>query len=256
MHAAEKLTLEQAAAQFAETERWLGAIIRRMEPLVRAPRPWRVLDIGAAQGRGLIALSRLGHRASGVEPDRDAIEVSRQLAAREGVAVDMREGVAEAIPFADASFDLVIATSVLEHVGDLEASLREINRVLCVGGVFWFNSASAMCPRQMEIARFPAFGWYPDRLKRRIMAWARDHRPALVGHTRHPAFHWFTPGKARRKLVEAHFGEVLDRWDLRRPDEDAGMRGQVIALIRRHRALRFMADVCVEGCAYAARRVA
>jgi SAM-dependent methyltransferase len=256
VQAAEKLTLEQAAARFAETERWIGSIVRRMEPLVRAPKPWRVLDIGAAQGRGLMALARLGHRPFGVEPDRDAIEVARQLAAQEGVAIDLREGVAEAIPFPDASFDLVIATSVMEHVGDLELSLREIHRVLAPGGMFWFNSESSLCPRQNEIAGFPAFGWYPDPLKRRIMVWARDHQPRLVGYTKHPAFHWWTPWKARRKLAEARFGEVQDRWDLRLPEEDSGWRAQAIALLRRHPTLRFLGDVCVKGCAFAARRPA
>ncbi|MFI5315416.1 MAG: class I SAM-dependent methyltransferase [Myxococcota bacterium] len=256
VHAAEKLSLEEAAARFAETERWIGSIVRRMAVRVRAPKPWRVLDVGAAQGRGLIALRRLGHQPFGVEPDREAIEVAHQLAAREGTTIDLREGLAEAIPFDDASFDLVIATSVMEHVGDLEAALREIHRVLVPGGMFWFNSESSLCPRQNEISGFPAFGWYPDPLKRRIMRWARDHRPALVGYTKHPAFHWWTPGKARRKLTEAGFGEIVDRWDLRLPEEDSGWRGRVIALLRRHRPLRLLGDIAVEGCAFAARRMA
>ena len=256
VHAAEKLSLEEAAARFADTERWIATILRRMQPLVRADKPWRVLDIGAAQGRGLIALARMGHRAFGVEPDREAIEVARQLAGKEGVTIDIREGRAEAIPFDDESFDLVIATSVIEHVDDLEESLREIHRVLVPGGMFWFNSTSSVSLRQNEIAGFPLFGWYPDPLKRRIMIWARDHRPALVGHTEHPAFHWWTPGKAHRKLREANFGEIQDRWDLRLPEEDPGWRGQAIALLRRHRALRFLGDVLVEGCSFAARRLA
>jgi SAM-dependent methyltransferase len=244
----------QEAARFAA--RWTSATLDRLEPWVHAPKPWRVLEIGAAHGHGLIALARLGHRACGVEPDREALAVARRLSEQEGVAIDLREGVAEAIPFPDGTFDLVIATSVLEHVDDLERSLREVHRVLRVGGMFWFNAASAMCPRQKEIHFFPAFGWYPDRLKRTIMAWARDHRPELVNHSRRPAFHWFTPGKARRKLEEARFAEVMDRWDLRRPGEDSGLRGRAVALFRRHRALRFLGDVCIGECAFAARRVA
>ena len=64
----------------------------------------------------------------------------------------------------------------------------------------------------------------PDRLKRSIMIWARDHAPELVGHTRTPAVNWFTRGKARRELTSAGFVEVWDRWDLRHLDAETGLR--------------------------------
>jgi SAM-dependent methyltransferase len=48
-------------------------------------------------------------------------------------AVDVR-GAAEQLPFRDATFDCVFASEVLEHVGNDETSVREINRVLKPGG--------------------------------------------------------------------------------------------------------------------------
>jgi SAM-dependent methyltransferase len=44
-------------------------------------------------------------------------------------------GAAEQLPYGDNEFDLVLCTQVLEHVGDPEAVVREINRVLSPGGV-------------------------------------------------------------------------------------------------------------------------
>ncbi|HIN93775.1 MAG TPA: class I SAM-dependent methyltransferase [Alphaproteobacteria bacterium] len=123
-----------------------------------------------------------------------------KLAARFGVSFDIRGGVAEDIPFPDDHFDVVIATSVMEHVTDLEQSLSEVHRVLKPGGIFWFNSASAMRPAQDEIRGFPLFGWYPDIVKKRIMMWVKDHRPHLVGHTAVPALHWWTNRRARNCL--------------------------------------------------------
>lgn len=251
--AVERITLEEARAQLGDSARWAAAIMTRLGPWITVDRPLRVLDVGAAQGRSLIALAHLGHRAHGVEPFADAVIVAERLAAEEGVEIDIRVGVAEEIPFPDASFDVVLATSVVEHVADLERSLREIRRVLDRGGVFWFNAASAVSPRQAEIRRFPLFPWYPGPLKRRIMRWAVANRPELVGYTEWPALNWFTPRSARRRLTDAGFIGVVDRWQLRGADElGSGARRTAIELCRRHGMIRFLGDVVVPNCAYLA----
>jgi ubiquinone/menaquinone biosynthesis C-methylase UbiE len=171
----------------------------------------RVLDVGSAQGRALIALARLGHQPAGVEPWVTAVEISRELGRQEGVELEVKPGRAEALPYDDARFDLVLAMSAMEHLEDLDASLREIQRVIRPGGIFWFNSASTRSFRQNEISRFPLFSRYPDPVKRRIMLWAKRNRPHLVGYTDAPAVNWWTPRKAREKLTQAGFAEVWDR---------------------------------------------
>ena len=90
-----------------------------------------------------------------------AVQISYQLARVEGTGVLNIGGQAESIPFKNDQFDLVLAFSVLEHVGNLEATLREVHRVLRPQGVFWFNSVSSLSPRRGEIRGFPCFGWYP-----------------------------------------------------------------------------------------------
>ena len=109
-----------------------------------------------------------------------------------------------------------------------------------------------MCPRQDEIGLFPCFGWYPDRLKRRIMEWTKTHKPHLIGHTQTPAINWFTPRKARRMLQEAGFTKIYDRWDVRLPSE--GGRGYQMALrvVQLNSVTKFLADVLVAGCSYIA----
>ena len=252
--AAESYTFDEAVGILDETRAWVRSVLGRVEPLLAGPGPHDVLEIGCAQGRGLVALAELGHRPYGIDPHEPALEVARELAAARGVAFEAVLGQAERIPYEDGSFDLVLAFSVMEHVDDVRASLREIHRVLRPGGVFWFNSASAMSPLQAEISHVPLFGWYPDRLKRRIMVWARDNRPAWVGHTSRPAFHWWTPRKARRELTRAGFRQVWDRWDLRRPDDFSGARALFLDAARRHSAVKLAADVAVPGCSFAARK--
>jgi len=253
LKATETIDLEEAQDRLEISANWAKLVLARLEPYLPAGK-LRILEVGAAQGRALVGLSRLGHEAYGIEPYAPAIKVADMLAAAENVRVDIREGRAEKIPFDARSFDLVLAFAVMEHVQDLEQSLREISRVLKPGGIFWFSSASSMCPRQFEIKGFPLFGWYPDRLKKKIMRWAVEHKPELVGHTENPALHWWTPQNAKRRLHEAGFDQIWDRWDIHLSQEASGWRRIATQYAKRHRIARRLGDLVVPGCSYAARK--
>jgi SAM-dependent methyltransferase len=55
-------------------------------------------------------------------------------------------GNIEALPFAPASFDLVTANMVMEHVGKPESVLREVRRILAPNGVFLFHTPNLAYP--------------------------------------------------------------------------------------------------------------
>lgn len=251
--ATEIMDLEESREKLETSASWAKLVLNRLRPYLPAGK-LRILEVGAAQGRALIALSRLGHDVYGIEPYTPAIKVADMLAAAENVKIDIREGRAEKIPFDARSFDLILAFAVMEHVQDIEQSLREISRVLKPGGIFWFSSASSMCPWQFEIKGFPLFGWYPDHLKKKIMKWAADNKPEFIGYTDHPALHWWTPSNAKRRLNQAGFDQVLDRWDLHLSEEINGWRGIATEYAKRHKFVRRLGDLMVPGCSYAARK--
>ncbi|MPY66816.1 methyltransferase domain-containing protein [Deinococcus sp. SDU3-2] len=94
------------------------------EPLLNALRlspTARVLDVGAGEGRLLRALRARGHRGEvvGLDPEPG-----------EGV----QRGVAEQLPFPDASFDAVLLVRVLAHLHDPARAVAEARRVLRPGG--------------------------------------------------------------------------------------------------------------------------
>jgi SAM-dependent methyltransferase len=88
------------------------------------------LDVGTGTGANLALLRRLGfRRAVGLDSSAEAIGFCRARGLGE-----VRQGDIGALPFADASFDLVLATDVIEHVDDDVGALREIGRVLSPEG--------------------------------------------------------------------------------------------------------------------------
>jgi SAM-dependent methyltransferase len=252
-HATEQMSLQTAAARLPLSEARARKVITRLETLRPLPPELTIiLDLGAAQGRFLIGCSRLGYRTVGIEPWGPARETAAQLASLVGVDLTLLPGTAEATGLPSEQFDVVTCASVLEHVKDPQAAFGEVYRLLKPGGIFWFSTCSARCPRQQEINGFPFFGWYPDRLKRRVMRWTQEHKPHLIGHTETPAVHWFTPGKARRMLARAGFrGVIYDRWDLRRLSEGGRAYRMALRLARLGYGTKLVADVMLPGCAYA-----
>jgi 2-polyprenyl-6-hydroxyphenyl methylase/3-demethylubiquinone-9 3-methyltransferase len=100
----------------------------------------KTLDVGC--GGGLLAeeLARMGGEVTGVDPSERSLEAARTHAQQEGLAIDYRRATGEALPFPDATFDLVCCCDVLEHVDDLRHVLSEIARVLRPGGIFLYDT--------------------------------------------------------------------------------------------------------------------
>jgi ubiquinone/menaquinone biosynthesis C-methylase UbiE len=89
-----------------------------------------VLEVGCRAGN-LAQHYANGNRVTGVDVDRRALELFEQRLGVKGHWVDVD---AEPLPFADASFDVVVFSEVMEHVRFPRRVLAEIARVLRPGG--------------------------------------------------------------------------------------------------------------------------
>jgi 2-polyprenyl-6-hydroxyphenyl methylase/3-demethylubiquinone-9 3-methyltransferase len=100
-------------------------------------RDLKVFDLGCGGGLMSEAYARRGARVTGVDPSSASLEVARSHAHESGLSIRYARGCGEAIPFPNASFDLVSCCDVLEHVDDLDTASRQIARVLRPGGLFF-----------------------------------------------------------------------------------------------------------------------
>lgn len=89
-----------------------------------------ILEIGSGTGNLLRRLLDEGHRIRGVEINRELIAESRRWHGE--LPIQLVAGVR--LPFADASFDVVVSFDVFEHIPDSDAHLAEVRRVLRPGG--------------------------------------------------------------------------------------------------------------------------
>jgi SAM-dependent methyltransferase len=87
----------------------------------------KILDVGCGTGGNLEMLAKFG-AAEGADVSDDALEFCKS----KGLTV--HKGLAESLPFADESFEVVTALDVIEHLDDDIAGLSEMYRVLKRGG--------------------------------------------------------------------------------------------------------------------------
>jgi SAM-dependent methyltransferase len=136
---------EEYASEEAFRERWAAhnellegpddeEILRAR---ILAARPRRLLDVGSGFGELCAwAKAHLDAEVAAIDSSPRMVELS----AREGamaIVADMRE-----LPFADRSFDCVVARSVLYHVPDPERAIAEAARVLDAGAIFLATTGS------------------------------------------------------------------------------------------------------------------
>ena len=95
---------------------------------------WHVLDVATGSGNAAIAAARLGCTAVGVDYVPALLDRGRRRAAAEGLQVAMVEGDAEALPFADGSFDAVTSVFGSMFAPDQERAAAELVRVCKPGG--------------------------------------------------------------------------------------------------------------------------
>lgn len=127
-----------------------SAVLLKTMTRLNVPANGHGLDIGCGQGWYLAQLARLGYPMTGCDLTAGQVEGARQYCKEIGVAADLHVASAEALPFADSTFDFAYTINVLHHITNpatFNAALREIVRVLKPGApliVFEMNTLNPL----------------------------------------------------------------------------------------------------------------
>jgi ubiquinone/menaquinone biosynthesis C-methylase UbiE len=94
----------------------------------------RVLDVAAGNGNATLAAARRWCRVVSTDYVPSLLERGKLRAAADGLSVEFREADAEALPFADATFDAVLSTFGVMFTPNQDRAASELIRVCMSGG--------------------------------------------------------------------------------------------------------------------------
>jgi SAM-dependent methyltransferase len=113
----------------------------------------RVLEIGAGTGRLLHALRERGASVEGVELQQHLIDEAHRCYG----PLPLQRVTGTALPYADASFDVIVSFDVFEHIPDSDAHLAEVWRVLRPGGPYLLQTPNKWTNVVFETIRWRSF---------------------------------------------------------------------------------------------------
>jgi SAM-dependent methyltransferase len=127
--------------------------VRHLRPML--PPGGNAIEVGAGSGRLLIRLGQeRPYRLVAVDYAPYSVRAVRENLRRSGKTGDALFGDALALPFADASFDVVLSGGLLEHFREPGAVVREMARVLRPGGLLYAD----IVPRKVSLYRWSERG--------------------------------------------------------------------------------------------------
>lgn len=122
------------ATRFAASAEWLE-MLRLIGPRLKGG---VAVDIGAGNGIASWAMAKAGaKKVIAIEPDpSDLIGADAIRSIAPGLPIEVIDTLAERLPFADASVDVVLARQVLHHIHELPKAMIEMARIMKPGAVF------------------------------------------------------------------------------------------------------------------------
>lgn len=128
----------------AEANAVSDATVGRLAAQIGSLRPRRILEIGCSTGFKAAALRRRFPEAEvhGIDIDDAAVALGEVL----WPELDLDVAQAERLPYPDASFDLVVCLTTIEHVADVGATIAELARVLAPTGLALLEAPNYLWP--------------------------------------------------------------------------------------------------------------
>jgi len=124
-----------SAGDYADVcDRMIPGLGARLVELARVAAAEEVLDVAAGSGNASLPAARAGAQVTALDITPALLEIGRRRAAADGLDIAWVHGDAQAMSFADASFDLVLSCVGVQFCADRDRAAAELVRVCRPGG--------------------------------------------------------------------------------------------------------------------------
>ncbi len=206
IHRHKDVTLESHRSEF-EYLMW------RLGRFTAIDRSTKILEVGTGTGWFPIMCGLKGFSCTGLEISPQLVEYGAEFGRKYGIEPDIRLGNIEDEDIGRSVYDVIVASSVFEHVENWEKALHNVFDALKPGGVFYFHSTNKYALRSGEY-RLPLYGWLPDGLRYRLRMNRQGKDIMKLGID----FNQFTYPLLRKYFRGLGFSQVLDIIELLDPD--------------------------------------
>lgn len=203
-----------------------------------------ILEIGTGTGWFPLLCKLRGLRCKGLEISPQLIEMAKEAGRRHGVEPDIELGNLEDYRLPDDFYDVVIASSVFEHVEDWRTGVHKVYRTLKKGGVLYFESTNKFSFTSGEYTGIPLYGWMPNACRYALRKKVHGEDIMKLGID----FHQFTHSCLRKEFERAGFSRVLDRVDVAEEEHvTTAFRRRVVRVAKRFGAAKAAALTFAEA---------
>ena len=120
-------------------------------------KPRRILEIGSSAGLNCYSLQQEYPCAEviGIEPEHQAVNAANAMRSKDQTRQPrFEQGFGENLPLPDGTIDLIVCHTVIEHVNDVEAVVREMARVLSLTGAIHLEAPNYRFPYEPHLGVF------------------------------------------------------------------------------------------------------
>ncbi|MDD5454216.1 MAG: class I SAM-dependent methyltransferase [Candidatus Ratteibacteria bacterium] len=177
---------ENAVRFFLDEEKNKRTLINDIEKAILSLEGKSVLDVGCGKGSIVVYCALKGAVTFGIDIDEEEIKIAKLRVASYGLnKVGIFKGDVEHMPFPDNSFDLVTATSLLEHVENFEKAIKEMVRVTKPGGFCYVTGPNPLYPREGHYKTF-FVPYLPKQLGKIYLILRRFNPDFFIKHVKYP----------------------------------------------------------------------
>ena len=213
----------------------------RIEKFKTVDASTKMIEIGIGTGWFPILCKAKGLSCKGLDISPHLLEYARALGAQFGVEPDLELANIEDYDLGKERYDVIIASSVFEHVEHWETPLKKVFDALKPGGVLYFESTNKFSFISAE-HHFPLYGWFPDFIRYRLRIALQGPDIMHLGID----FNQFRYGQLRRVFKNMGFRQIVDRVELADLSSKTGWKRSLLAYAQNSAVIKTLILTFVE----------